>query len=465
MAKWYEDEAFANKVCKLVYDNYERLGKKGKPVAGREWTMLAAVVAVFEQEQGEGTKIHDYKVELISLGTGSKCLGRNQLTSTGNLLNDSHAEVVARRGFLRYLYQELENAYTSRQSIFITNEENHVCSLKNYVSFHLFSSHTPCGDASIFPKGEDSTMIINNAKRKNVDLNDQDCPSSKYLCVEELGQQVEDQCQNERNFCENVQDSDLQNQNIGTGSDIHRTGAKCVPDGLQDAHDLGSYYHNVGILRTKPGRGNPTLSMSCSDKIMKWCVLGCQGALISHFLAKPVYFSSVVLGKCAYDASAMRRAVSERAGAVSVLPEEYVVTEPRLLQGEVEFEHSKRKTEEMNGEGKGEDKKLTASPSAIIMVKNPLLLEISVNGLKQGVTKANRNSQKSRLCICKAEFFNQFKKILALVPNHQLNSSPTTARTYKQFKNEAVQYNKGKEQFRAVFNTWMEKPTHLEEFT
>ena len=123
-------------------------------------------------------------------------------------------------------------------------------------------------------------MIINNAKRKNVDSNDQDSPSSKYLCVEELRQQVEDQCQNERNFCENVQDSDLQNQNIGTGSDIHRTGAKCVPDGLQDSHDIGSHYHNVGVLRTKPGRGDPTLSMSCSDKIMKWCILGKVNRLV-----------------------------------------------------------------------------------------------------------------------------------------------------------------------------------------
>ena len=56
MAKCYEDEAFANKMCKLVFDNYERLGKKGKPVAGREWTILSAVVAVFEQEQGKGMK-------------------------------------------------------------------------------------------------------------------------------------------------------------------------------------------------------------------------------------------------------------------------------------------------------------------------------------------------------------------------------------------------------------------------
>ena len=95
-----------------------------------------------------------------------------------------------------------------------------------------------------------------------------------------------------------------------------------------------------------------------------------------------------------------------------------------------------------------------------------------------------------RLCICKAEFFNQFKKTLALLPNHPLNTrldyqhndafemsfylkkwvscnffSLVTAKTYRQYKKEAIQYNKAKEQFRTVFNTWLEKPTHLEEFS
>ena len=38
------------------------------------------------------------------------------------------------------------------------------------------------------------------------------------------------------------------------------------------------------------------------------------------------------------------------------------------------------------------------------------------------------------------------------------------SKTYKQFKDEADPYNKAKKQFRSVFNTWMEKPTHLEQF-
>ena len=32
----------------------------------------------------------------------------------------------------------------------------------------------------------------------------------------------------------------------------------------------------TGVLRRKPGRGDATLSMSCSDKLAKWCCLGIQ---------------------------------------------------------------------------------------------------------------------------------------------------------------------------------------------
>ena len=59
-------------------------------------------------------------------------------------------------------------------------------------------------------------------------------------------------------------------------------------------------YSLYGVMRTKPGRADspPTLSMSCSDKIAAWNVLGIQGALASHML-QPIYIDRVVIGEVA----------------------------------------------------------------------------------------------------------------------------------------------------------------------
>ena len=266
-------------VADAVLQKYASLPKNGKPQA-HEYTLLAGFATTDERHPDAPPKV-------VALGTGTKCLGGDKRCVNGMALADSHAEVLARRALVLYMYDEIARLCDAGRegalanpgvSIFqpgersgetTLNDDGTVdwtrtrlwCSLRPGVAVHMYVSQSPCGDASIFETSLDgmndgaanperSAIIRTNKRAKTA-------------------------------------------ANLGAGS----TGAKLLTgdgDGETDA-EFGVGAQMPGAARLKPGRGTPTSCMSCSDKMCKWNALGVQGELLAGILERPVRLASITV--------------------------------------------------------------------------------------------------------------------------------------------------------------------------
>jgi hypothetical protein len=73
------------------------------------------------------------------------------------------------------------------------------------------------------------------------------------------------------------------------GAATAATSSPAVPQ----AWDVECGPQQLSALRRKPGRGDATLSMSCSDKLARWACLGVQGALLTSLLARPLHVATL----------------------------------------------------------------------------------------------------------------------------------------------------------------------------
>ncbi|OQR84117.1 hypothetical protein THRCLA_23097, partial [Thraustotheca clavata] len=227
----------ADSVAKTVLDWFS-INVPGKKHALNEYSVLAAFVV----SNGDDIKV-------LSVGTGTKCLGRSSLCNDGYLIHDAHAEVTCRRAFLRYLYLNLH--YNQQEESIFQKLPNGKFTLKPACQLFLYVSEAPCGDAALYDIKSDVLDDIHQQKLKRRKLNDQEVITIP----------------------------------------CRTTGAKIA--------GVCEHSHERGLARVKSGRSDlppdkRTLSMSCSDKICKWLYCGLQGNLLSKWYSQ-INLSGIVV--------------------------------------------------------------------------------------------------------------------------------------------------------------------------
>ncbi|CAH1785489.1 unnamed protein product [Owenia fusiformis] len=217
-------------------------------MAGRK--VLAALIMKLNSDDA-GT--------VICLGTGNRCITGQQLSLQGDTVNDSHAEIITRRSFMRFLHKELQKFPNNPDECILERAPSDgKFKVKDGISFHLYISTAPCGDGALFSPRD---------------------ANSRADSEEEL--------EHNPTFTSNVQGVLRTKMEGGEGT------IPIEADFTTQTWD--------GILR-----GERLRTMSCSDKICRWNLLGLQGALLSNFL-EPIYLSSLTLGYL-YDHGHLARA-------------------------------------------------------------------------------------------------------------------------------------------------------------
>jgi tRNA-specific adenosine deaminase 1 len=223
----------------LVINQFNSLKQSGKP-KDSQFTVLAGIVI-------------DNKV--VALATGLSCLNHLKVSDQGDSVNDCHAEVLCVRSFRAYLYRQIMYAINNEESILEHDQSRNPPFRLKDALVHLYVSQAPCGDASM-------DMLQDR--------------------------QTEEEIARNR--------STLLNSNTR------------IDSGLLNEHVLGTVYRGrmdysiKGVARTKPGRIDSIMSasMSCSDKILLWNLVGLSGAILS-LLIEPIYLSSITVADCNND--------------------------------------------------------------------------------------------------------------------------------------------------------------------
>lgn len=131
-----------NAIVNSVFSRYAACSFR--PSNANQFTILAAII-LYGHHNALSQSTQPL-IKVVTLATGAKCLPTSSFTRNGDSLHDSHAEILSRRAFRRWLSEELRRAAKADSYWLQRSGESMKWHLCQDVKVYMYISAVPCED-------------------------------------------------------------------------------------------------------------------------------------------------------------------------------------------------------------------------------------------------------------------------------------------------------------------------------